>query len=231
MDGVPHVTQPPVEPGGSFTYEFTPKDAGTFWFHPHVRSSEQVERGLYGVLIVEDPTPSPYARDVVWVLDDWLLDETAPDLRPLQHAPRPDARRALGQLRHRQRPHGHGAATRAAASGSACACSTPRTGASSPPNSRGLDRADRRGRRALPRAPDPARAVRAGAGQPPRPGHHASGRAAEPVAGGGRSVLRRAPQPSRRRGRRRRRPAPDPSFPSPAHARVPTLVGGRCRSR
>ena len=76
MDGVPSVTQPPVEPGGSFTYEFTPKDAGTFWFHPHVRSSEQVERGLYGLLIVEDPTPPPYARDVVWVLDDWLLDET-----------------------------------------------------------------------------------------------------------------------------------------------------------
>jgi FtsP/CotA-like multicopper oxidase with cupredoxin domain len=76
MDGVPSVTQPPVEPGGTFTYEFTPKDAGTFWFHPHVRSSEQVERGLYGVLIVEDPTPLPYARDVVWVLDDWLLDET-----------------------------------------------------------------------------------------------------------------------------------------------------------
>jgi len=75
MDGVPHVTQPPVEPGGSFVYEFTPKDAGTFWFHPHVRSSEQVERGLYGVLIVEDVAPPPYARDVVWVLDDWLLDE------------------------------------------------------------------------------------------------------------------------------------------------------------
>lgn len=76
MDGVPHVTQPPVEPGGTFVYEFTPKDAGTFWFHPHVRSSEQVERGLYGVLVVEDATPLPYARDVVWVLDDWLLDET-----------------------------------------------------------------------------------------------------------------------------------------------------------
>jgi len=76
MDGVPHVTQPPVEPGGTFTYEFTPKDAGTFWFHPHVRSSEQVERGLYGVLVVEDRAPPPYTRDVVWVLDDWLLDET-----------------------------------------------------------------------------------------------------------------------------------------------------------
>src|SRR5262245_6192562 len=76
MDGVPHVTQPPVERGGAFTYEFTPKDAGTFWFHPHVRSSEQVERGLYGVLVVEDRAPPPYSRDVVWVLDDWLLDET-----------------------------------------------------------------------------------------------------------------------------------------------------------
>jgi FtsP/CotA-like multicopper oxidase with cupredoxin domain len=75
MDGVPHLTQPPVEPGGSFVYEFTSKDAGTFWFHPHVRSSEQVERGLYGVLVVEDREPAPYAQDVVWVLDDWLLDE------------------------------------------------------------------------------------------------------------------------------------------------------------
>ncbi len=43
MDGVPGVTQEPVKPGESFTYEFTPKDAGTFWFHPHVRSSEQIE--------------------------------------------------------------------------------------------------------------------------------------------------------------------------------------------
>jgi FtsP/CotA-like multicopper oxidase with cupredoxin domain len=75
MDGVPHVTQPPVPTGGSFVYEFVPKDAGTFWFHPHIRSSEQVERGLYGVLIVEDAAPPPYTRDLVWVVDDWLLDE------------------------------------------------------------------------------------------------------------------------------------------------------------
>lgn len=73
MDGVPHLTQPPVAPGARFVYEFTPKDAGTFWFHPHVRASEQVERGLYGVLIVEDAAPAPYSREVVWVLDDWLL--------------------------------------------------------------------------------------------------------------------------------------------------------------
>nr|XP_061799102.1 copper resistance protein A homolog [Nerophis lumbriciformis] len=73
MDGVPEVTQAPVPPGGKFVYEFTPKDAGTFWFHPHVRSSEQVERGLYGVLIVEDPEPPAYSQEVLWVLDDWLI--------------------------------------------------------------------------------------------------------------------------------------------------------------
>jgi len=82
MDGVPYITQQPVRPGETFVYEFTPKDAGTFWFHPHVRASEQVERGLYGVLVVEDAKPAPYSRELVWVLDDWLLDQTgqiAPD--------------------------------------------------------------------------------------------------------------------------------------------------------
>ena len=73
MDGVPGVTQSAIEPGETFEYRFIPKDAGTFWFHPHVRTSEQVERGLYGVLIVEDAQPLPYTRDEVWVLDDWRL--------------------------------------------------------------------------------------------------------------------------------------------------------------
>ncbi len=73
MDGVPGVTQDPIPPGGSFTYRFVPKDAGTFWFHPHVRGAEQVERGLYGVLIVDDARTLPYSRDEVWVLDDWRL--------------------------------------------------------------------------------------------------------------------------------------------------------------
>jgi FtsP/CotA-like multicopper oxidase with cupredoxin domain len=76
MDGVPGVTQPAIEPGQRFTYEFMPKDAGTYWFHPHLSASEQVERGLYGVVIVEERDPPPYSRDVVWVLDDWLI---APD--------------------------------------------------------------------------------------------------------------------------------------------------------
>lgn len=75
MDGVPGLTQPPVGVGETFIYEFVPKDAGTFWFHPHLRSSEQVERGLFGVLIVEEPIPPPYTREVVWVVDDWRLGQ------------------------------------------------------------------------------------------------------------------------------------------------------------
>jgi len=42
MDGVPGVTQPPVEPGGEFRYEFTVNDAGTYWYHPHVNSAAQI---------------------------------------------------------------------------------------------------------------------------------------------------------------------------------------------
>ncbi len=52
MDGVPGLTQPPIGPGESFTYEFTPPDAGTFWYHPHAHSLEQLGRGLAGALIV-----------------------------------------------------------------------------------------------------------------------------------------------------------------------------------
>ncbi|MBF0280806.1 MAG: multicopper oxidase family protein [SAR324 cluster bacterium] len=75
MDGVPGITQPPIPPGESFAYEFTPKDAGTFWFHPHVRTSEQIERGLYGTLIVENPKEPQYDKDLVWIIDDWAINQ------------------------------------------------------------------------------------------------------------------------------------------------------------
>jgi FtsP/CotA-like multicopper oxidase with cupredoxin domain len=77
MDGVPHLTQPPIAPGGTFVYEFDAVDAGTFWYHPHQRSFEQVGRGLYGALIVEEPDPPRVDRDVTWVLDDWRLTQDA----------------------------------------------------------------------------------------------------------------------------------------------------------
>ena len=77
MDGAPYVTQPPIRPEESFTYEFTPPDAGTFWYHPHAHSAEQVGRGLMGALIIEEPQPPPVDRDVVWVLGDFRLKDDA----------------------------------------------------------------------------------------------------------------------------------------------------------
>lgn len=73
MDGVPHLTQKPIAPGETFVYEFDCPDAGTFWYHPHQRSLEQVDRGLYGPLIVDEAAPITVDRDVTWVLDDWRL--------------------------------------------------------------------------------------------------------------------------------------------------------------
>lgn len=77
MDGVPHLTQPPIAPGGSFLYEFDLPDPGTYWYHPHLRSHEQVARGLYGALIVEEAAPPRVDRELVWVLSDWRLDPDA----------------------------------------------------------------------------------------------------------------------------------------------------------
>src|SRR3546814_19378323 len=50
MDGVPHLTQKPIGPGETFAYAFDLPDAGTYWYHAHQRSFEQVGRGLYGAL-------------------------------------------------------------------------------------------------------------------------------------------------------------------------------------
>ena len=76
MDGVPHLTQKPIGAGESFVYEFDAIDAGTFWYHPHQRSYEQVGRGLYGPLIIEEPEPVRVDRDVTWVLGDWRLTKS-----------------------------------------------------------------------------------------------------------------------------------------------------------
>lgn len=71
MDGVPGATQTPIGSGEDFTYEFIAAHPGTYWFHPHV--GPQLDRGLYGALIVDDPN-EPLAYDDEWVviLDDWL---------------------------------------------------------------------------------------------------------------------------------------------------------------
>ncbi len=73
MDGVPGVTQAPIQPGESFTYRLNLKEAGTFWYHPHFNSGEQLERGLKGPLIVEETSPQPWSQDIIWLLDDWRM--------------------------------------------------------------------------------------------------------------------------------------------------------------
>ncbi|MFJ3230965.1 multicopper oxidase family protein [Streptomyces sp. NPDC086787] len=71
MDGVPDLTQPPIQPGTDFTYRFAVSHPGTYLLHSHV--GLQPDRGLYAPLIVDDPRePLHYDKEWVIVLDDWL---------------------------------------------------------------------------------------------------------------------------------------------------------------
>jgi len=51
-DGVAGVTQDAVAPDGEYTYEFVAREAGTFWYHSHQHTEEQLPRGLFGPLVV-----------------------------------------------------------------------------------------------------------------------------------------------------------------------------------
>ena len=75
MDGVVGLTQDAVTPGTSFDYEFGVPAAGTYWYHPHNRTWEQMARGLYGALIVEEAEAPETDHDLVLLLDDWRLAE------------------------------------------------------------------------------------------------------------------------------------------------------------
>lgn len=77
MDGVPGLTQDVVPVGQDFTYDFTPPDAGTFWYHAHNQSTEQVARGLFGVLVVEEDQAPEVDHDITVIVDDWRLTEQA----------------------------------------------------------------------------------------------------------------------------------------------------------
>ncbi len=76
MDGVPGVTQDPVAAAGSFTYDFIVRDAGTFWYHPHINSAAQVGWGMYGPMVVVDPSdPEEFGDDLVLVMSDMSLED------------------------------------------------------------------------------------------------------------------------------------------------------------
>jgi len=77
MDGS-NISQLSVPPGGNFRYEFPLLIAGTFWYHPHIQTNVQVEKGLYGALIVHDPVQDQQlglpTNEHVFMLDDIWLD-------------------------------------------------------------------------------------------------------------------------------------------------------------
>jgi manganese oxidase len=73
QDGVPFITQPPVKPGESYTYEFMVENAGSHMYHSHHNAAAQVGMGLLGAFIVEPKRPNPAHRaqvDYVMILND-----------------------------------------------------------------------------------------------------------------------------------------------------------------
>jgi FtsP/CotA-like multicopper oxidase with cupredoxin domain len=79
MDGVPHITQDPIQPGDSFTYEFTARTTGSHMYHSHHNATDQVGRGLLGAFIVEPKDPAQRydtlygaTQDIVWISNDSL---------------------------------------------------------------------------------------------------------------------------------------------------------------
>jgi manganese oxidase len=79
MDGVPHITQDPIKPGESFTYEFKAGPSGSHMYHSHHNATDQVGRGLLGAFIVDPKDPAErYDRkygatqDIVWISNDVL---------------------------------------------------------------------------------------------------------------------------------------------------------------
>jgi manganese oxidase len=73
QDGVPFITQPPVKPGETYTYEFTAPNPGSHMYHSHHNAAEQVGKGLLGAFIIEPKAPRPIEQvdvDYVMILND-----------------------------------------------------------------------------------------------------------------------------------------------------------------
>lgn len=81
MDGVPFVTQVPIEPGTTFTYEFPIRQTGTYWYHSHSELQEQ--SGLYGSIVIDDGKYHT-ERDYVLLLSDWTAESPDSVLRTLK---------------------------------------------------------------------------------------------------------------------------------------------------
>jgi FtsP/CotA-like multicopper oxidase with cupredoxin domain len=79
MDGAAEITQDPIPPGGTFTYEFTAEQRGTYFYHSHDHIDRQQALGLYGALIIDGPAsnpyPYPYDKELIIQLQELLERE------------------------------------------------------------------------------------------------------------------------------------------------------------
>jgi FtsP/CotA-like multicopper oxidase with cupredoxin domain len=74
MDGTDS-TQRPIQPGEEFEYRFSLPDSGTFWYHSHHNETKQMEKGMYGALIVDDPADPVFDGEKIFVIDDMKLNK------------------------------------------------------------------------------------------------------------------------------------------------------------
>ncbi|MCC7043186.1 MAG: copper resistance system multicopper oxidase [Acidobacteria bacterium] len=75
MDGVPGLSFRGIHPGETYTYRFTVRQSGTYWYHSH--SGFQDQQGVYGPLVIDprDPDPIQYDREHVVMLTDWTDED------------------------------------------------------------------------------------------------------------------------------------------------------------
>jgi ZIP family zinc transporter len=74
---VPGFSQSAVQPGETFTYEFTAGDPGTYIYHTHFDDFNQLDRGLYGAVVVDEKTPQPYDHDYLMLISSWRVFSSA----------------------------------------------------------------------------------------------------------------------------------------------------------
>jgi FtsP/CotA-like multicopper oxidase with cupredoxin domain len=83
MDGVPDISQPAVQPGETFIYEFEARPAGTRWYHTHFNSAQQQDLGLSAPFIIEPLiADTPTDREYTLMLDDWVTASTTSNESP-----------------------------------------------------------------------------------------------------------------------------------------------------
>jgi len=87
MDGVPGVSFAGIKPGETFTYRFSVKQSGTYWYHSHFATQEQ--SGIYGPLVIDpaEREPIEYEREYIVMLSDWTFEDAGWVLQRLRSRP------------------------------------------------------------------------------------------------------------------------------------------------